>query len=44
MIPDILSQGQYATVYNFLSLVIASQLFTAVFLLISLPRVLPRYR
>ncbi|MES2093284.1 MAG: bacteriorhodopsin [Actinomycetota bacterium] len=44
MIPDILSQGQYATVYNFLSLVIASQLFTAVFLLISLPRILPRYR
>ena len=44
MIPDIMSQGQYDTVYNFLSLVIASQLFTAVFLLISLPRVLPRYR
>lgn len=44
MIPDILSQGQYTTVYNFLSLVIASQLFTAVFLLISLPRILPRYR
>lgn len=44
MIPDILSHGQYDTVYNFLSLVIASQLFTAVFLLISLPRVLPRYR
>ncbi|MGV8969638.1 MAG: bacteriorhodopsin-like [Microbacteriaceae bacterium] len=44
MIPDILSQGQYDTVYNFLSLVIASQLFTAVFLLISLPRILPRYR
>ena len=44
MIPDILSHGQYSTVYNFLSLVIASQLFTAVFLLISLPRVLPRYR
>jgi bacteriorhodopsin len=44
VIPDILSHGQYATVYNFLSLTIASQLFTAVFLLISLPRVLPRYR
>jgi bacteriorhodopsin len=44
VIPDILSQGQYDTVYNFLSLVIASQLFTAVFLLISLPRILPRYR
>ena len=44
MIPDILSHGQFDTVYNFLSLVIASQLFTAVFLLIALPRVLPRYR
>ena len=44
MIPDILSHGQYSTVYNFLSLVIASQLFTALFLLISLPRILPRYR
>ncbi|POH71228.1 xanthorhodopsin [Cryobacterium zongtaii] len=44
MIPDILSPGQYDTVYNSLSLVIAAQLFTAVFLLISLPRILPRYR
>ncbi len=44
MIPDALSFGQYQTVYNFLSLVIASQLFTAVFLLIALPRILPRYR
>ena len=44
MIPDALSQGQFDTVYNFLSLVIAAQLFTAVFLLISLPRILPRYR
>jgi bacteriorhodopsin len=44
MIPDILSPGQYDTVYNFLSLVIAAQLFTAVFLLIALPRILPRYR
>lgn len=44
MIPEILSNGQYDTVYNFLSLVIASQLFTALFLLISLPRILPRYR
>ena len=33
VIPDILSQDQYDTVYNFLSLVIASQLFTALFLL-----------
>ena len=44
MIPNTLSQGQYDTVYNFLSLVIAAQLFTSVFLLISLPRILPRYR
>ncbi|TFB99530.1 xanthorhodopsin [Cryobacterium adonitolivorans] len=44
MIPDTLSPGQYDTVYNFLSLVIAAQLFTAVFLLIALPRILPRYR
>jgi bacteriorhodopsin len=44
MIPDSLNQGQFDTVYNFLSLVIASQLFTAVFLLIALPRILPRYR
>lgn len=44
MIPPALSTGQYDTVYNFLSLVIACQLFTAIFLLISLPRLLPRYR
>lgn len=44
MIPDVLSHGQYETVYNFLSLVIAAQLFTAVFLLIAMPRILPRYR
>lgn len=44
MIPDLLTAAQYSTVYNALSLVIASQLFTAIFLLISLPRVLPRYR
>ncbi len=44
MIPDALSHGQFDTVYNFLSLVIAAQLFTAIFLLISLPRILPRYR
>ena len=44
MIPDELTQGQFDTVYNFLSLVIASQLFTALFLVICLPRVLPRYR
>jgi bacteriorhodopsin len=44
VIPDSLTQGQFDTVYNFLSLVIASQLFTALFLLIALPRILPRYR
>ncbi len=44
MIPDVLTHGQFDTVYNFLSLVIVSQLFTAIFLLISLPRILPRYR
>jgi bacteriorhodopsin len=44
VIPETLSQGQFDTVYNFLSLVIASQLFTAIFLLIALPRILPRYR
>ncbi len=44
MIPNILSNGQYNTVYNFLSLVIAAQLFTALFMLIGLPRILPRYR
>ena len=39
-----LSQAQYDTVYNFLSLVIAAQLFTALFLLLSLRKVLPKYR
>ena len=39
-----LSQAQYDTVYNFLSLVIASQLFTALFLVVNLRRVLPKYR
>ncbi|WP_129339134.1 bacteriorhodopsin [Cellulomonas endophytica] len=44
MIPDVLTNAQYDTVYNSLSLVIAAQLFTAVFLLVALPRILPRYR
>jgi bacteriorhodopsin len=44
MIPDQLTQPQFDTVYNFLSLVIASQLFTALFLVGSMKRVLPRYR
>ena len=41
---EVLSQTQYDTVYNFLSFAIASMLFTAIFLLVSQPRVLPRYR
>jgi bacteriorhodopsin len=44
LIPDSLTQFQYDTIYNVFSLVIASQLFTSVFLVISLARVLPRYR
>lgn len=39
-----LSQAQFDTVYNMLSLVIAAQLFTALFLLVNLKRVLPKYR
>ncbi len=41
--PD-LTQAQYDTVYNVISLVIAAQLFTSIFLLASLTRVLPKYR
>ena len=44
VIPDSLTQIQYDTVYNMFSLVIASQLFTAIFIIIGLKRVLPRYR
>lgn len=44
MIPDSLTQSQYDTVYNFFSLVIAAQLFASIFMLVSLTRVLPRYR
>ncbi len=44
MIPDLLTKGQFDTVYNFLSLAIAAQLFTTIFLLASQRRVLPRYR
>jgi bacteriorhodopsin len=44
VIPDQLTQGQYDTVYNLLSLVIAAQLFTSLFLLVAQPRVLARYR
>ncbi len=44
MIPDQLTQGQFDTVYNLLSLVIAAQLFTALYLLVAQSRVLARYR
>lgn len=44
MIPDELTQSQFDTVYNLLSLVIAAQTFTAIFLLVIQPRVLARYR
>lgn len=44
MIPDQLTKAQFDTVYNFFSLTIAAQLFTALFLILSLKRVLPRYR
>jgi bacteriorhodopsin len=44
MIPDQLTQGQFDTVYNLLSLVIAAQLFTALYLFLAQPRVLARYR
>ncbi|TFC07530.1 xanthorhodopsin [Cryobacterium mannosilyticum] len=42
--PDSLTQSQYDTVYNIFSLVIAAQLFASIFMLVSLTRVLPRYR
>ncbi len=40
----VLTSGQFATVYNLFSLVIASMLFTALYLLLSRGRVAPRYR
>jgi bacteriorhodopsin len=39
-----LTQTQFDTVYNFFSFAIAAMLFTAIFLLVSQNRVLPRYR
>ena len=39
-----LSSGQYESVYNLLSLAIASLFFTGLYLLLSQKRVLPRYR
>src|SRR5690348_2252242 len=44
MIPEALTQAQFNTVYNLLSLTIAAQLFGAIFLFAVQPRVLPRYR
>ena len=43
-VPAALTASQYATVYNVLSLALASLLFTAVYLLFSRSRVAPRYR
>ena len=40
----VLSSGQFATVYNLFSLVIASMIFTALYLLLSRGRVATRYR
>ncbi len=39
-----LTSGQFSTIYNLLSLAIASLLFTALYLLLSQRRVAPRYR
>ncbi len=39
-----LSYGQFSTVYNSISFALASMLATFVFLLVVMPRVLPRYR
>lgn len=44
MIPEELTQGQFDTVYNVLSLCLAAQLFGAIFLFTAQGRVLPRYR
>lgn len=44
MIPEELTQGQFDTVYNVLSLCLAAQLFGAIFLFSAQGRVLPRYR
>ena len=41
---DVLSNSQFQTVYNVFSFALASMLFTSIFLLVSQPRVLPRYR
>ena len=43
-LPEAISSGQYELIYNALSLVIAAQLFTAIFLFIARNRVSPRFR
>lgn len=43
-VTDSLTQGQFDTVYNLLSFALACMIFTSLFLLLQLPRVLPRYR
>ncbi len=39
-----LTKGQFDLIYNSFSFVLASMIFATIFLLISMPRVLPRYR
>lgn len=41
---NVLTDGQFTTVYNVLSFGLASMLFTSLFLLVAQNRVLPRYR
>lgn len=41
---EFLTDGQYTTVYNVLSFGLASMLFTSIFMVLALNRVLPRYR
>jgi bacteriorhodopsin len=41
---DMLSNSQFQTVYNVFSFALASMLFSSIFLIVSQPRVLPRYR
>ena len=43
-LPTEISAGQYQLIYNVLSLVIAAQLFTALFLFVARNRVSPRFR
>ena len=41
---ELLTDGQFTTVYNFLSFGLAAMLFTSIFLVLARDRVLPRYR